>query len=81
MGLNMLVRLSEIPPQIVEAFSYPSLLVIPGEYALGRRNGHGILRYPSGLVYEGNFQDNKPHGRGTMTSKLTGWAYEGNFEK
>lgn len=56
-------------------------LKFEGEYALGRRNGYGKLKFPCGLVYEGEFHDNKPHGRGTMQSKLTGWAYEGTFEK
>ena len=52
-----------------------------GGYALGKRNGFGRLEFPSGMVYEGEFFDNQPHGRGKMTSKLTGWGYEGNFER
>jgi hypothetical protein len=56
-------------------------LKFEGDYVLGRRNGIGKLKFPCGLIYEGEFRDNKPHGRGTMRSKLSGWAYEGTFEK
>jgi hypothetical protein len=52
-----------------------------GGFVCGRRHGHGTLSFPSGLIYEGDFFDGKPHGRGRMTSKLTGWAYDGNFER
>jgi hypothetical protein len=52
-----------------------------GEFLLGRRHGKGKIVYPSGLSYEGEFFDGKPHGRGIMKSKLTGWAYDGSFEK
>lgn len=30
---------------------------------------------------EGEFLDGKPHGRGIMNSTLTGWRYEGSFER
>eukprot|EP00601_Ochromonadales_sp_CCMP2298_P000938 CAMPEP_0173174866 /NCGR_PEP_ID=MMETSP1141-20130122/3584_1 /TAXON_ID=483371 /ORGANISM="non described non described, Strain CCMP2298" /LENGTH=384 /DNA_ID=CAMNT_0014097025 /DNA_START=111 /DNA_END=1265 /DNA_ORIENTATION=- len=51
-----------------------------GEFDFGRRSGKGVLTYPSGLNYVGEFFDGKPHGRGTMSSALTGWAYEGSWE-
>lgn len=59
----------------VEGFRYQ------GDFFKGKRHGNGRLEYPSGMVYEGEFFDGKPHGRGFMSSKLTGWAYDGNFEK
>lgn len=52
-----------------------------GDFVFGRRHGKGKISYPSGLTYEGDFFDGKPHGRGIMKSKLTGWAYDGSFEK
>lgn len=52
-----------------------------GEFVFGRRQGKGKLTFPSGLYYEGEFFDGQPHGRGVMRSKLTGWAYEGSFER
>jgi hypothetical protein len=50
-----------------------------GHFVLGRRDGHGIVNYGIGLVYEGDFRDGKPHGRGRMSSDLTGYAFEGTF--
>jgi hypothetical protein len=47
----------------------------------GKREGKGTLTLPCGLIYEGEFKDGLPHGRGRMESKLTGYAYEGSFEK
>lgn len=52
-----------------------------GYYVQGRRWGKGKLEYPSGLSYEGEFVDGKFFGRGVIKSKLTGWSYEGSFEK
>ena len=50
-----------------------------GEFLHGRRDHRGMLNYGEGLYYEGEFRDGKPHGRGKMTSDLTGYSYEGNF--
>lgn len=52
-----------------------------GEFLFGRRHGKGVLTFPSGLRYEGEFFDGRPHGRGRMSSSVTGWAYEGSFER
>ncbi len=52
-----------------------------GDFLFGRRHGRGVLTYASGLRYEGEFFDGRPHGRGVMASKLTGWSYEGSFER
>lgn len=52
-----------------------------GEYYFGKRNGTGKVSYPSGMTYEGEFLDGKPHGRGKIMSFLSGWGYDGNFEK
>jgi hypothetical protein len=52
-----------------------------GEYSLGKRHGYGKLIFPSGMYYEGEFMNNEPQGRGMMVSKMTGWSYEGTFEK
>ncbi|XP_069091210.1 MORN repeat-containing protein 2 isoform X3 [Pleurodeles waltl] len=43
-------------------------------------NGTGRLEHPSGAVYEGEFKDNKFHGRGTYTFP-NGAKYMGNFNE
>lgn len=52
-----------------------------GTWRNGKREGKGILTLPCGLVYEGEFKDGVPHGRGRMESKLTGYVYDGSWEK
>jgi hypothetical protein len=52
-----------------------------GNWKNGKREGKGILTLPCGLTYEGEFKDGVPHGRGRMASKITGYVYEGSFEK
>lgn len=52
-----------------------------GHHEFGRRHGIGKLTFESGQCYEGEFMDGRPHGRGVMTSKLTGWSYEGSFHR
>lgn len=52
-----------------------------GYFMQGKRWGKGRLQYPSGMTYEGDFVDGKPYGRGVMKSALTGWSFEGSFEK
>lgn len=52
-----------------------------GFFHMGRAHGQGKMILPCGLVYEGEWLDGKPHGRGIMTSKLTGFSYDGTFEK
>ena len=52
-----------------------------GGWRGGRRWGKGKLVLPSGLEYDGEWLDGMPHGRGRLVSKLTGYIYEGSFEK
>jgi hypothetical protein len=52
-----------------------------GNWKNGKREGKGILTLPCGLTYEGEFKNGVPHGRGRMESKMTGYVYEGSFEK
>ena len=52
-----------------------------GEFLHGRRDCQGKINYGDGLYYEGEFRDGKPHGRGKMTSDLTGYSFEGNFHR
>ena len=51
-----------------------------GSFVKGVKEGKGKITYPSGMYYEGEFRAGKPHGRGTMSSALTGWRYEGTFD-
>jgi len=50
-----------------------------GDFAYGRRDGHGVLTLASGLKYEGGFMDGKPHGRGVIKSEMSGYSFEGQF--
>lgn len=52
-----------------------------GMWKAGKRSGKGVLKLPSGLIYDGEWMDGVPHGRGLMVSTLTGYSYEGSFEK
>ena len=56
-------------------------ILFDGEFSIGRREGVGRLELPSGLVYEGDYLNGKPHGRGVYTSKLTGYTFQGTFDK
>lgn len=62
-------------------YSSPEGIKYEGEYFNGQRDGKGKLTFPSGLAYEGDFLRGKAHGRGIMTSKLTGWSFEGEFRE
>jgi hypothetical protein len=52
-----------------------------GQYYRGRRDGYGKIIYASGLTFEGEIREGKPHGRGKMHSVLTKYSYEGSFER
>lgn len=52
-----------------------------GQLRQGKRHGYGSITYPCGLEYSGEFLDGKVHGRGVMKSKLTGYTYDGTFER
>eukprot|EP01040_Poterioochromonas_malhamensis_P007229 gene7229-7802_t len=62
-------------------YTTPEGIKYEGEFMNGMRSGKGKLQFPSGLEYEGDFLNGKPHGRGKMTSKLTGWCWEGQFKE
>ena len=53
-----------------------------GEYADGKPEGHGMLKYTNGDEYDGKWKDGKPHGDGTMKyangDKYTGVWEDGN---
>lgn len=50
-----------------------------GDWLTGVRQGNGKMSLPCGLEYEGEWLNGMPHGRGVMTSKVTGYAYDGTF--
>lgn len=50
-----------------------------GDWVSGVRQGRGKMVLPCGLEYEGEWLNGMPHGRGYMSSKVTGYAYDGNF--
>jgi len=50
-----------------------------GYWKNGLREGkHGILKFPTGVTYEGDFKDDEYHGTGLYTEK-NGDSYEGDF--
>jgi hypothetical protein len=63
------------------SYQSPDGIKYEGVFFQGLRSGFGKLVYPSGMMYEGEFLDGKPHGKGKMYSKLTGWAWEGQFRE
>ncbi|EOD29656.1 hypothetical protein EMIHUDRAFT_48165, partial [Emiliania huxleyi CCMP1516] len=46
----------------------------------GEYDGHGVLRYPDGDVYEGGFVDGKRHGHGLERDKKGRIFFDGFFE-
>jgi hypothetical protein len=46
----------------------PKLVVYEGEMLQGERDGQGICLYNNGTLYEGQWKQNKEHGRGTLFS-------------
>lgn len=49
-----------------------------GEWFNGRRQGHGVLSFRDGTVYEGHFDKNQPSGRGRI-SYANGDEFQGFF--
>ncbi|XP_059093177.1 uncharacterized protein LOC131888352 [Tigriopus californicus] len=49
-----------------------------GEWFNGRRQGHGVLNFRDGTVYEGHFDKNQPNGRGKI-SYYNGDEFQGFF--
>lgn len=82
-----IIKPKEIDSTLTESFKKGSELYTCtgshyiGEFDYGRRDGEGTLTLPCGLTYVGKFTDGKPHGRGIMTSKLSGYSYDGNWIK
>jgi hypothetical protein len=62
----------------VGVYNYSDGSVYEGEWHVGRRYGHGLLRSSEGWVYEGNFDDDKRHGDGIMWWP-SGATYIGHF--
>ncbi len=54
-----------------------------GEMLNGKRHGYGVAKYENGTVYEGYWEDNKPHGQGKYTygESSKSESFEGNFVK
>ncbi len=51
-----------------------------GSFENGKFNGQGKLTYSNGDTYEGEFKDNKKHGKGTLLLDSVGESYRGQFE-
>jgi hypothetical protein len=56
--------------------------VYTGQLVNGSRNGHGVMRYTDGVVYDGQWKDNKAEGYGIYTSSSCGDVdvYEGQWK-
>jgi len=50
-----------------------------GEIKNGARNGYGVLESKMRLKYEGNWKNNKFHGKGILTQERSAFKYEGYF--
>lgn len=42
--------------------------IYEGDFKEDKREGHGILIWPSKKVYEGQWKNNQMHGKGSLTS-------------
>ncbi|KAL9093272.1 MAG: hypothetical protein Q9165_004013 [Trypethelium subeluteriae] len=51
-----------------------------GDFALGKRHGHGRLIFANGDVYEGSFESGMPNGKGTLIEHATGNEYTGGWK-
>ena len=43
-----------------------------GEWRFGRRDGEGVILYANDNIYEGEWSDDRRHGRGRYTHKSSG---------
>ena len=46
-----------------------------GDWKAGKRHGTGLLEYPSGCNYEGEFKWGRFDGRGTIHSPKVGFSF------
>ncbi|MFP6755169.1 MAG: hypothetical protein VCB60_05560, partial [Alphaproteobacteria bacterium] len=51
-----------------------------GEQTNGVANGQGIMKFPGGGLYEGEFKEGLPHGQGTLTDSYWGDSYVGGWK-
>ncbi|KAF2238531.1 hypothetical protein EV356DRAFT_440349 [Viridothelium virens] len=51
-----------------------------GDFALGKRHGHGRLIFANGDVYEGSFESGLLSGKGTLVEHATGNEYTGGWK-
>jgi len=56
-----------------------TFLSYEGDWQMGKMEGAGRQKYPSGAVYEGEMKDNVAEGVGKMTFADGGGVYEGEF--
>ena len=54
--------------------------IYTGEFFEGKKHGHGVLKTRSERIYDGDWQDDVPHGYGVNTFP-NGKIYTGNFFK
>jgi hypothetical protein len=47
---------------------------------MNQKDGDGIYKYASGKVYDGEWENNKKHGQGTLTC-VDGGKYSGLWKK
>lgn len=58
-----------------------NLFSYEGEFGDDNFNGQGMINYPNGEKYIGDFENGKEHGKGEMTFPLTQEKYVGDFEE
>jgi hypothetical protein len=52
-----------------------------GEMKDGKKEGYGIYYYTDGDIYEGEWKNDLPDGKGKHTSKDGSYSYEGTFKE
>jgi hypothetical protein len=51
-----------------------------GEVKNGKRHAYGVFTTIDGMTYEGDFEDDKSNGKGTLTYQGGGATYTGEFK-
>jgi hypothetical protein len=49
-----------------------------GEFRRGKLNGHAVLVFTNGARFEGTFEENQPHGQGTLRTEV-GEVFSGQW--
>ena len=62
-------------------FVWPNKSVFNGEYLDDNANGFGVMNHKGGSYYEGEWRDNKAHGKGKYVFENESSVYIGDFSQ